>query len=235
MPARSARAPLARLSFVATKRTGRTGLHRGGVGVLFAAALITTGLIATGCAAGRHSQTAYQRPTLDGTEATVGSIALRGMTIEPPAASTFYAKGTSAPVRLVIVNSGESADQLTGITSPSISGWRVFPTASAAQGVLDPTGTPTSSAVSPSSGAASATSAGSQPVNLPAGARVSWGTPEGKAVLVLTSLRKPAYPGSSIPITFSFAKAGNVTVRVPVGLTNGMNDSVIPSATGGSE
>ena len=45
-------------------------------------------------------------------------------------------------------------------------------------------------------------------------------------ILVLTSLTKPLYPAGSVPITFRFAKAGSVTVTVPVQL------STLPSGSG---
>jgi periplasmic copper chaperone A len=175
----------------------------------------------SGCAAGRDAQTAYQRPTLDGTQVKIGDISLNAVTIQPPTA-TFYPAGSSAPMRLVLVNSGGSADTLTGITSPSFTGWSVSSAGKPASGT----------SISPSSGASSVP-AGTQRIEVPANARVPFGTPEATATLSLTKLRKPAYPGSAVPITFTFAKAGAVTLQVPVGLTNAPNDSVIPSAGGG--
>ena len=69
--------------------------------------------LTSACAAGQIAQTANQKPTLDGTEANVGNIGLRGLAIVAPGA-TFYPVGSNARVRVVIVNSGATGDRLTG-------------------------------------------------------------------------------------------------------------------------
>jgi copper(I)-binding protein len=213
------------------RRPGRAAV---GLGAIITAAALGV----SGCAAGRDAQTAYERPTIDGAITTVGQMSLNGLTIQAPV-TTSYAKGSSASMRIVLVNSGPSADTLTGITSPSFRGWAAFDTLSQAQSAqAAATATPTAA---PSSTAGTGESTpplsptGSHQVPVPANSRVSFGTPESKGALLLTGFLQPAYPGSDVPMTFTFARAGAVTVQVPVGLTNGPNDSVIPSASGGSE
>lgn len=201
----------------------------------------------SGCAAGRDAQTAYQKPTLDGTEAQVGYISMNAMTIQAPTAK-FYPKGSSAAMRVVLVNSGNTADTLTSISSPGFAGWGVFGSAAQAQaaqaaataGAASVTpaassSTPSAGGAPSSSGGASPAPAGAQRLSLPPNARVPFGTPEAKGALLLTNLRTPAHPGSAVPITFTFARAGAVTVQVPVGLTASPQFSTIPSASGGGE
>jgi copper(I)-binding protein len=212
-------------------QTRRQRSRRASAGVFAVLAVAAVGI--SGCAAGRNAQTAYEKPTIDGAQAKVGYLSLNGLTIIAPT-SAYYRKGSSAPVRLVLVNSGASADTLTGITSPAFSGWGVFSTAGAAQAAQAAATASASTSISPSSGASPAAT-GARQVRVPANSRVPFGTPEAKGALLLTNLAKSAYPGSAVPITFTFAKAGAVTVQVPVGLTHGAPISVLPSPSGGGE
>jgi hypothetical protein len=170
--------------------------RRLGIGLAVAAVLLTSA-----CAAGQQAATANARPTLDGANAEIGPINIRGTVIEPPSGSAlFYPVGSDLPVTVVLVNNGTKADQLTSITSPMVTNW-------------------------------SASSA-STPVSIDPGARTSWGTPESKnGQLLLTHTKKKLYPGSTIPVTFSFANAGKVTFAVPVGLSSSPPSSVIPEPT----
>ncbi len=64
------------------------------------------------------------------------------------------------------------------------------------------------------------------------GQRISWGVPEATGALVLTGAKRAIYPGSTIPITFSFTDAGAVTVAVPVQITSSPATSVLPAPSG---
>jgi copper(I)-binding protein len=208
-------------SLGADVRTEPVAVRRFGVGVAAAAALLTSA-----CAAGQHAQTAQQKSTIDGTNASVGSMDLRGLAIQAPVKGTYYEAGSDALVKLVIVNSGSRNDTLTGISSPSFVGWSAYPSASDAESVQS---------TDESSGATPATApAGTKSVPVPAGTRVSWGVPEATGGLLLKTFKKPAYPGTTVNITFTFAKSGSKTLPVPIALTTGPNDSVLPgpSATG---
>jgi copper(I)-binding protein len=70
-------------------------------------------------------------------------------------------------------------------------------------------------------------------LDVPAEASVQIGISGQNIVFQLTGLTKALFPGTSVPITFSFAKAGSVTVQVPVQLTTLPSGSgeVIPSDT----
>ncbi len=218
------------------------------------AAALATALLISGCAAGQHASTAQEKPSIDGTNATLGTIALRGLVIEPPAGATpFYGPGTDAAVKLVIVNSGTKTDTLTNITSPTVGDWGAFGTTAAAAAVVaadnpaPPSSAAASSASSPagaSSGAPSSASSpaatSAQPPSVPtgqksvpivAGGRVSWGVPETDAVLLLLHATKRIYPGTTVPVTFTFANAGSITVAVPVGLSSNPQPSFLPAPT----
>jgi hypothetical protein len=238
---------------VTVRRSGR----RIGLGLLVATTLLTSA-----CAAGQDSQTANEKPTHDGTDASVGKIYLRGLAIQAPTGSEFYAKGSDALVRLVIVNIGTSTDTLTGITSSSITGWSAFPRATDAstvqaadaQAATSPTSTsPTTSAPATSSsadsGGASGTSsssaaaptssapalpAGAKTVTIAPNSRVSWGVPDAAGALLLKGIKSRVYPGSAIRLTFTFTRAGSVRVTVPVAITDTPGTAVVPgpSATG---
>jgi hypothetical protein len=224
-------------------------VRRIGLGLAVAAALLTTA-----CAAGQQAATANEQATLDGVNRTLGSIALRGLAIEAPAA-TSYAPGSSARLRLVIVNTGETTDKLTSITSSAASGWAAYRTIAAADRAVaaqrSSTGTSPSTSsssasestsASTSESAASAPSSASAPrvpsplqsVSLPPGGRVSWGVPDATGALLLTGTRGRLYPGTIVQVTFTFELAGTITVPVPIQLSSSPDTSVIPgpSATG---
>jgi copper(I)-binding protein len=117
---------------------------------------VATALLASACAAGQRAVTAAEKPTLQGTDAQVGSIHLLGFLIEAPSGSApSYAAGDSAQVKLVLVNTGSKPDTLVSISSPAISDWGAFKSTSDAAAVLEPSRSstpspsPTSSAASP--------------------------------------------------------------------------------------
>jgi copper(I)-binding protein len=102
------------------------------------------------------------------------------------------------------------------------------------------TGTSTSGTAASSTPAAPSSAAAQLPtpstsVTIPPGQRVSWGVPDAKGALLLMHLKQRVYPGSTVVLTFTFANAGSVTVRVPVALSSVPDFSVIPAPTSGGE
>jgi len=196
---------------VKPRRARRAGLA-GGVAGLTAAALLTAG-----CTAGQHAQTADEQETLDGTTVRVGQyITLGALSLETPKDGTSWAAGSNVPISAVVVNSGRADDKLVSITSPATSSWGAFPSAfQAQQASANSTTTP-------------------DPVTIPSLSHVAFGTSGGNRVLVVTGIKAPLFPGSSIPLTFTFATAGAVTAQVPVHLSSSPQTSVLPgpSATG---
>lgn len=230
---------------------------------------VTLALLTSACAAGQSAQTANQKPTLDGTLADVGNIALRGLAVEAPSGRLpYYPAGSDAQIKLVVVNTGSKADSLTSITSPVAGSWAAFASAAdasafqaaASAGQSSSAAATSSPAPSPSrhhktrssgagaSGSSTASGSSSAPasstpaapstssaapkpiakVQIPSGARVSWGVPEAKGTLLLLHLKQRVYPGTTIPITFTFADAGTVTVQVPIALSSQPGSSTVP-------
>jgi copper(I)-binding protein len=83
--------------------------------------------------------------------------------------------------------------------------------------------TPSSTSEAPSTSAAPSTTASAPPVAIPlaSGETTIIGVAPTNAQIVLTGLDTALYPAMSIPITFTFANAGSVTVIVSVHLSTG--------------
>jgi copper(I)-binding protein len=218
---------------------------------------IAASLATSACAAGQRAQTADQKPTLDGTEASIGQLDLRDVAVVAPTKGTFYAPGTGAELTMVIVNVGHSTDHLTSITSSAITGWGSYSAPAAAQLALAPpaAAAPSSSASSapstspaagsssPSGASSSASSAAapapvaaapapSRNIAIPPGASTAWGTPDSQLRLVLSGLTRRVYAGNELRLTFTFAHAGHVTVPVPIALTANPAYSYVPEPKG---
>ncbi len=177
-------------------------------------------LLTASCAAGQHAITSEEVSTIDGGNGSVGSIKLVGVAIHAPSGAS-YAEGSSAQVSVVVVNNAESSDTLDKVSSPAFSGWGIVPTASATSTSVTGAGTPTS--IPPGS-------------SLRLGLK-DLGTSAAKSskTLVLSSLAKnssPLFPGTSVMITFSFAKAGSTTLAVPVQLGSTPNEATLPAPSG---
>jgi hypothetical protein len=129
-------------------------VRRLGVILALAAAVLTSA-----CAAGQQASTSNEKPTIDGTNISVGSMDLRGLLIESPTGSTpYYPAGSDASVKLVIVNTGQKADQLVSITSPAFSNWGAFATTAQAGAVVDADQSKQAAATAQASSSAAASS-----------------------------------------------------------------------------
>ncbi len=115
-------------------------------------------LLCASCAAGQEAQTANEIAAVDANSGHVGSMLLRAVAIKAPPNGISYARGDVAELDLVIVNNGNRADTLTGVSSPAASTVRVFNTRAEASAAAIPT--PSSASASSSttaSGTASPT------------------------------------------------------------------------------
>lgn len=170
---------------------------RAGVATAVAVAAAVAGAaLVSGCAAGQQVQTLKVRGAEDGTNAGVGTIAVRAVGILPPPSGTAYKKGSSAKLSVVFVDVSRTPDTLTSVTSPAFTGW--------------------------SSG-----SSGGTRVPIPGNSRVSFGVPDASSTLTVSGLKATLYPGQSVTIRFTFARAGSVTVAAPVQLTPTPGTAVI--------
>lgn len=177
-----------------------------------AGAVALSGLLLSGCGAGQLSQTAQQVAATNGLNASVGQVDLRDVQIAYPASpagpAALYARGTSAPIRATLVNSGATADRLVSVSSPAASNVRIQGDATLPQDVA-------------------LVSAGNSSLT-PTNAR--------SFQLVAEGLTQPIAAGTSVPMTFVFERAGSVTTDVPTAIpaegAPGAEPERIPGAPG---
>lgn len=135
------------------------------------ALVVAGGLALAGCAAGQEAQTAEQRPTVDGQNASLGPLDLRDVALEYPAAG-LYRQGGDARLRMVVVNDSGDADALVGIRTDAAQ--EVTITEAATGGTGSTTPTPAGTSAEPSS------------------------TPTGTASGTPTGTREPASPSATV-------------------------------------
>ncbi len=203
-----------------------------------AVAALGVALLTVACAAGQQAETANEKATIDGTNGQVGDIKLAGVALQAPP-GTSYPAGADVPLSVHIANSGKTNDTLTDVSSSAFTGgWGVVATSSV------PTTAATPSASSPS--ATPAPSAGSgPPQTIPAGGALGVGlrpldgngsgaSPQTIVLHGLAGSTAPLFSGTSVQIRFTFARAGGVTLTVPVQLgTNPVNQSIPPLESSG--
>ncbi len=88
-----------------------TTLTRPAAGVLLALAL-------TGCGASLDAQTYQERSQSDATNTAVGTIALRGISVEPGGDDRTLESGDDADVFMVLTNRDDEPDTLVEVTTP---------------------------------------------------------------------------------------------------------------------
>ena len=96
---------------MSTPRRPLTALSRPAVGGLLALAL-------TGCGATLDAQTYQERSQADASNTAVGTLALRGIAVEPGGEDRLHEVGADADVTLVISNNDDEPDTLLEVTSP---------------------------------------------------------------------------------------------------------------------
>jgi len=190
--------------------------------VPLAAATAAVVVLLTGCGSGQVSQTADQVSAVDGAHGQVGTIDIRNAQLAPPTNGRgFYPTGSDAPLEVTIVNTGAVDDRLASVSSPDVVGVQVrgdtnLPAGTALRAIQQalPAGEqPPSAPVSAVSTPAPGKVGGSAPPQQAAPAMQL-----GQIAIVLTGLKTvDLYTGYTIPVVFTFARAGAVTVNVPVG------------------
>ena len=158
-------------------------------------------VVLTSCGVGRNAETYRERSTIDAVDASVGSLELRNVAIDPPAAGeSELAAGKDARLTLSIVNTGDSADTLSSVSSPAAS------SAELSSGTGSSSGASAAASASPSAGSP----AGG--VGIPARAAVG----SGAFSVTLRGLTAAVRPGQSIPVTFVFGSGSQQQLNVPV-------------------
>ena len=162
---------------------------------LVPAAVVACGLAAavlSGCSAGQVAQTATQEPAVNGTSANAGNIALRNVHLRATQSSDYVEPGRDVELIFVAANSSaDVGDKLISITSDPGSVEVSGDTAVPAAGVLEvgtPDGQPTALESVEAADSAEAT----------------------------VALSKPITNGLTYDFTFTFEKAGDITVGVPI-------------------
>lgn len=204
------------------------------------ALLVMCALLATACSSGQVAQTATQVITAEGANATRGGVALRAVLIPTPAQGT-YKTGEPAPLYLAISTEEGTSDTLVAVTSHAAASVALVRSPFGASGSASPSASRASSA-SPSSpaGTPSATPAAT-PSAVPsaspgaedAGLKIGDGTlivlGQGVSYLELQDLTADLRPGDTVSVTFSFARAGDITLNVPVATPDTPGSRLKPS------
>ncbi|WP_420714597.1 hypothetical protein [Mycobacterium sp. Aquia_213] len=148
--------------------------------------------VLTGCGAGQISQMATQEPAVNGNKVTVNNVALRDIRIQAAQTGDYLHPGKNVDLVLVAVNqSPDVEDRLLGITSDI--------------GTVTVTG---DSRLPPS---------GMLFIGTPEGQKVAPGVLNpNSAAKASVNLAKPITNGLSYNFTFTFEKAGQTSVQVPI-------------------
>ena len=151
------------------------------------------------CSAGQITQTATQERDKTGATAQLGELTLRQVGLAYPNGGR-YESGDDAELRAAIVNTGTEDDTLVEISGEGFGDVRV-------------TGGGTAAGAGGSTG--STGSGGSREIEIPADSTLFLG--ENGPTVTLTDLDESLTPAQSVELTFTFEKAGEVTVPAIVG------------------
>lgn len=173
----------------------------------------TAAVLVAGCGAGQIGTIGSQVAAVNGAQGTAGVVAVRDVRVQFPtsAEASSYPAGANAPLLFTIANSGIAADELISVSTPAatqvnVQGSRTLPGGTAlvsGPSTVAPSSTAgATSTVAPSSTDAPSSTAGATP---------------GRLTAELSNLTQDVKPGLTIAVTFTFAKAGPLTVPVPVG------------------
>jgi copper(I)-binding protein len=177
--------------------TSRSSRRSATAAALAAAAVIGAATI-TGCSAGQLSQTAMQQSAVDGNAAAVKNVALRNVHIQALQTGDYLRPGATVDLVLVAVNqSPDIADKLVGVTTDI--------------GKVTVTGNPTL----PPSGVLFFGNQNGQSKN------ADHAIEAGDSVKATIALTKPITNGPNYEFTFTFEKAGSVSVAVPISAPDG--------------
>jgi copper(I)-binding protein len=195
-------------------------------------------VVLAGCGAGQITQTDTQLAGINGANGNAGPIALRDVQLAyPPNSQGVYAPGSNATLIVTVVDTGLTPDTLVRVTSPAVTsvlingsatGTVSLPGNFAVSSGSDPDDAtitvPASVVGSPSVSAttAPATTAPSTNASASSVPPIAPNVAPGRMTIELVGFRSvnggPLRAGMTIPITFFFAHAGQVTIgQVPIG------------------
>jgi copper(I)-binding protein len=165
----------------------------------------------TACSAGQVNQTSTQLRDKVGPMVQVGDLELRGIQLAYPEDGS-YVPGDDAELQMSIVNTGSEDDALTGISGTGFS--RVRVTGSSSGTVI--AASPSAAATTTSPPATATASGGGRAVDITIPARSSIFLGQNAPTVTLVALGEGLTPAQTMDLTFTFDRAGDVTVAVPV-------------------
>ncbi len=171
--------------------------------------LLLAPITLSACGSGQVNQTTTQVRDKTGPAAQVGDLSLRQVELAYPVGGK-YQQGDDAQLQMSIANSGSEDDALVGIRGDGFSG--IMVTGS---------GTPTATSSGASSSATPTTaeptdSSGNRALDIPIPAGQSVFLGENSPTVTLANLSHALTPAQDLKLTFTFRKAGDVTLNVTV-------------------
>jgi copper(I)-binding protein len=161
-------------------------------------ALLLSPVALAACSAGQVAQTAEQNRDKVGAQVNVGDVFLREVQLPYPVGGV-YSSGDDARLLAGIVSTSDTDDTLTSIAGDDFE----------SVDVVDPTKT------AAATGTTAAAPGAPLDITVPAQGTVFLGNGTGPAV-TLVGLSDELSVGDYVKVTFTFEKAGEVTVPVPV-------------------
>jgi copper(I)-binding protein len=156
--------------------------------------LLLSPVALSACSAGQVTQTATQERDKTGAQAQVGDISIREAKLAP-ADDGGYQSGDNAQLQVGLVNGGSSADTLVSVDGEGFTSAEIANTA------------------------ARISSTSTEPtdrIEIPAGSSVFVGQDSSDYEITLSGLDESLTTGQYIKVTFSFEKAGEVTLPITV-------------------
>jgi copper(I)-binding protein len=207
-------------------------------------------VVLAGCGAGQITQTDTQLAGINGANGNAGPIALRDVQLAyPPNQQGVYPPGSNATLIVTVVNTGLTPDTLVRVTSPAVTSVLVDGSATGTVSLPDNVAVAAGSdpddatvtdppsvggSTSPSVSATTTPSAGASASSVPS---IAPNLTPGRMTIELVGFRSvnggPLRAGMTIPITFFFAQAGQVTIgQVPIGAPPDTSVVATPGSNG---
>jgi copper(I)-binding protein len=171
--------------------------------------LLFSPLAITACSAGQVNQTSTQLRDKVGPMAQVGDLELREVQLAYPSDGS-YTAGDDAQLQMSIINNGSEDDALTGISGTGFARVRVTGSESGTVVPASPSGAATTTS------AATASSSGGRELDIAIPADSSIFLGENAPTVTLVALGQDLTAAQTIDLTFTFERAGEVTMAVPV-------------------
>ena len=158
--------------------------------------LLLSPIALTACSAGQTTQTATQVRDKSGAQAQVGDISIREAKLASVGVGG-YEKGDDAELQVALVNDGSSADTLVSVEGDGFASGEIANTANR---------------ISSSTGS----TAPDDRIEIPAGSSVFVGQDTSDYSITLSGLDEGLTTGQYLKVTFTFEKAGQVTLPLTV-------------------